>query len=303
MAVEQLVEASHLGYFSPLVLPLIATTIVLCVAYWWQENKYLAKMGNKIPGPPRLPFIGNAHYFIGKTHNQILEKAMEMSYQYGNVARGWLGNKLVIFLTHPDDVELILSSHDHIDKSNEYRFFKPWLGDGLLISTGEKWRSHRKLIAPAFHMNVLKSFMPNFNSNSRAVVNRLRKEIGCVFDVHDYMSQVTVDILLETAMGTKRTHENQEGFDYAMAVMKYVIFFFIIKIKNYNHFTKKKKQFFNNFNSRMCDIIHSRHFKILLRYDAIFSLTGFKKQQEKLLSIIHGLTKKVDKIVANDKRW
>lgn len=48
----------------------------------------------------------------------------------------WLGPKLIVFLFDPRDVEIILSSQVHLDKATEYRFFKPWLGDGLLISTG-----------------------------------------------------------------------------------------------------------------------------------------------------------------------
>lgn len=152
---------------------------------------------------------------------EILEFAIQLSKMYGNITRGWIGNKLVIFLTHPADVEIILNSHVYLDKSEEYRFFKPWLGEGLLISSGEKWRSHRKLIAPAFHQNILKSFVPTFNDNSLAVVDKMRTEYGKgEFDVHDYMSSVTVDILLETAMGTERTKQGNEGFDYAMAVMK-----------------------------------------------------------------------------------
>lgn len=127
---------------------------------------------------------------------EILELALELSKQYTNIARVWIGPKLLVFLQHPDDVEIILGSQQHIDKSDEYRFFKPWLGNGLLISSGEHWRSHRKLIAPAFHQNVLKSFIGTFNSNSLNVVKKMEKEIGKVFDCHDYMSETTVDILL-----------------------------------------------------------------------------------------------------------
>lgn len=108
----------------------------------------------------------------------------------------WAGPKLLVFLTDPRDVELILSSYVHIDKSSEYRFFKPWLGDGLLISTGQKWKAHRKLIAPTFHLNVLKSFIDLFNANSRDVIKKLEKEIGKEFDCHDYMSEATVEMLL-----------------------------------------------------------------------------------------------------------
>lgn len=184
--------------------------------------------------------------FVFKLLIEILELALELSKVYTNVARVWIGPKLIVFLTNPKDVEIILGSHVHIDKSDEYRFFKPWLGNGLLISSGDHWRSHRRLIAPAFHQNVLKSFIGTFNNNSLSVVKRLGKEVGKVFDIHDYMSETTVDILLgelmakiehckanvstkwkicffyflETAMGHKRMGKNDDGFKYAMAVMK-----------------------------------------------------------------------------------
>lgn len=122
--------------------------------------------------------------------------ALRLGKSYENVVRIWVGPKLVVVLTHPADVELILNSSVHIEKSDEYRFFKPWLGNGLLISGGDHWRAHRRLIAPAFHQNVLKSFVETFNSNSLNVVRRMRKEVGKEFDVHDYMSETTVDILL-----------------------------------------------------------------------------------------------------------
>lgn len=127
---------------------------------------------------------------------EILELAVRLGEQYKNIARVWIGPKLVVFLTNPVDIEIILGSNVYIQKSDEYRFFKPWLGNGLLISDGDHWRSHRKLIAPAFHQNVLRSFVGTFNSNSLNVVKRMEKEIGKEFDVHDYMSETTVDILL-----------------------------------------------------------------------------------------------------------
>lgn len=65
----------------------------------------------------------------------ILEK--QVTYDFDSVAKLWIGPKLIVFLFNPADVELILSSHVYIDKSAEYDFFKPWLGDGLLISTGK----------------------------------------------------------------------------------------------------------------------------------------------------------------------
>lgn len=262
MAVEQIVETSSTVFASPLLLPLITIVFGLVLLHYWQESVRPAK-GKEIPGPPTIPIVGNAHYFVNLSSHEIFTKVIDISHLYGHVVRGWIGHKLIVLLSDPQDVELVLGSNVHIDKSDEYRFFQPWLGNGLLISTGEKWKTHRKLIAPAFHMNVLKSFIPTFNDNSKYTVGRLMKEVGKEFDVHDYMSEATVDILLETAMGSRRTSEDDEGFRYAMAVMD------------------------------MCDILHKRQMHIFSRFEPFYTLTGMRQRQKKLLSIIHGMTSRV----------
>lgn len=67
----------------------------------------------------------------------MFAKVIDMWKEYGTILKLWLGPKLVVFISDPRDIEIILSSHVHIDKAAEYSFFKPWLGDGLLISTGK----------------------------------------------------------------------------------------------------------------------------------------------------------------------
>jgi cytochrome P450 family 4 len=271
MAVEQIVEGST--FSSPLFLPLLTIVTALVALHFWQTTRRERKIGNEIPGPPTIPILGNAHIFMNLKNDEIFAKAKNVANVYGNVVRGWLGHRLVVFLSDPRDIEIILSSHVHIDKSPEYRLFQPWFGNGLLISTGEKWRTHRKLIAPAFHMNILKSFIPTFNDNSKFVIKKLTKEVGKEFDVHDYMSEATVDILLETAMGSKRTSEDEEGFRYAMAVMD------------------------------MCDILHKRQMKILTRFDPFYTLSGMRQRQKELLGTIHGMTSRVlkEKLVVFNK--
>ncbi|KAJ8976570.1 hypothetical protein NQ317_016364 [Molorchus minor] len=106
----------------------------------------------------------------------------------------------------PRDVQIILGNNLHLEKSSEYTLFEPWLGDGLLISKGEKWKSHRKMIAPTFHSSILKTFVPVFNRNAERLVANLKKEL-------DYK-------ILETAMGVQKTDEDNTGYEYAMAVMK-----------------------------------------------------------------------------------
>nr|AGQ03780.1 cytochrome P450 4G11 [Apis cerana cerana] len=255
--------ASATGFSaSSVFLSLLIPALVLYFIYFRISRRHLLELADKIPGPPALPLIGNALDLFG-SHDAIFSTVLKKAENFTDVVKIWIGPKLIICLIDPRDVEIILSSNVYIDKSTEYRFFKPWLGDGLLISTGQKWRNHRKLIAPTFHLNVLKSFIDLFNANARSVVEEMRKENGKEFDCHNYMSELTVDILLETAMGVSKPTRDHNAFEYAMAVMK------------------------------MCDILHLRHTKVWLRPDWLFNLTKYGRNQIKLLEIIHGLTKKV----------
>ncbi|XP_063223599.1 cytochrome P450 4g15-like [Bacillus rossius redtenbacheri] len=254
--------SNYLFYF------LVTITSCLFAYYYWEKSRQIAKIGNLLPGPDTLPVLGNIHLLMNvKSPQEAMSKLIDVTapYKCYGIGRGWLGPKLLVFLGKPEDIEMILSSHEHIEKSSEYRLFRPWFGNGLLISTGDTWRNHRKLIAPAFHLNVLKSFLAQLNANSRVLVERLRKEAlsGGEFDVHDYVAEITVDTLLETVMGVKRQEQQCSTFSYAMAVM------------------------------RLCNIIHQRTYKIWFQIKKLNDLWGYGKEEAHLLNIVHDLSEKV----------
>lgn len=67
----------------------------------------------------------------------VFKTIIKKGKEYNEVIKLWIGPKLLVFLVDPRDIELVLSSQVYLEKSPEYRFFKPWLGNGLLISSGE----------------------------------------------------------------------------------------------------------------------------------------------------------------------
>lgn len=185
-------------FIAPLIIPFTFIVLALYAIHIWQSGTRKYKFALKVPGPAPIPLLGNAHLLLSLGKQAVFEKALAISRNYSGAVRAFIGYKPIIFLTHPDDAEIILNSSVHLQKSDEYSYFQPWLGNGLLISHGDTWKNHRKLIAPAFHMNVLKTFVGLFYKNSVAVVEKMREEVGMnnEFDCHDYMSEVTVDILL-----------------------------------------------------------------------------------------------------------
>ena len=74
----------------------------------------------------------------------------------------------------------------HFNK-NEFIFF---------CSTGEKWKSRRKLLTPTFHFRILTDFLHVFNEQSAVMVRQLQEQVDKpVFDVFPYITLCALDII------------------------------------------------------------------------------------------------------------
>ncbi|XP_064237775.1 cytochrome P450 4F11-like isoform X3 [Aotus nancymaae] len=79
-----------------------------------------------------------------------------------------------------------------------YGFLKPWLGDGLLLSAGDKWSHHRRMLTPAFHFNILKPYVAIFNKSVNIMHDkwqRLASEGSTRLDMFEHISLMTLDSL------------------------------------------------------------------------------------------------------------
>ena len=69
----------------------------------------------------------------------------------------------VLILKHPTAIKKVINAG--IPKGYIYeKMFRNWLGDGLVVSSGEKWSTHRKLLHPMVHGNMLKEYSGIINS-------------------------------------------------------------------------------------------------------------------------------------------
>ncbi|XP_048448511.1 cytochrome P450 4V2-like, partial [Rhincodon typus] len=160
--------------------------------------------------------------------------------------------------------QVVLSSSKHLDKSYAYKFLHPWLGTGLLTSTGNKWRARRKLITPTFHFTILTEFLEVMNEQTSVLLEKWEKKVGkgpfnCFTDV----TLCALDIICETAMDKKVYAQNNSDSEYIRAIYK------------------------------MSDLIHRRQKMPWFWPDFMFNTFGDGKEHDEALKILHAFTEKV----------
>ena len=92
----------------------------------------------------------------------------------------------------------IFKSTKILDKGVDYGLLAPWLGDGLLLTNGIKWKPRRRLLTPAFHFQILNDFVEVFNKQSRICCQLLEEKCQngpCTIDMYPYTTACTLDII------------------------------------------------------------------------------------------------------------
>ncbi|XP_045775497.1 cytochrome P450 4C1-like [Maniola jurtina] len=197
-------------------------SVVIIVALWKYFNHGQNDLA-RLPGPPKAPIVGSALAFIGLTQEEIFKKIIDLPSQYGTRVVISAFGRYILHIYGVEDIEIVLSHSRNITKSKPYRFMEPWLGTGLLVSTGNKWHRRRKILTPTFHFDILKTFLKVFEEQSRSMVDELRKltkEGKDVLDVIPFISDYMLYSICETAMGIKLDSDtSQTKIEYKEAIL------------------------------------------------------------------------------------
>lgn len=202
--------------------------VILTPLVNWYVNVYKNRSLSRIPGPKPVPIFGNTS-LLGKTPSDNLKCFLNLQKQYGNFYKLWTGPTLRLVINKPEYLEELLTSTVHLSKSSGYDLFKPWLGDGLLVSTGAKWKLRRKMITPTFHFKVLEDFMQIFNYQINImldiVTEKVRQCPGETIDMFSFINLMSLDIICETAFGTPIGAQTKENPKYVAAVKAFLEIF------------------------------------------------------------------------------
>jgi len=135
--------------------------------------------------------------------------------RYGDVARFRVGPRTVHLISHPDLAQEVLVKQKEI-------FFKIQegtdkkiglglvLGEGLLTNRDhDSWFTRRRMLQPVFHRRRIVTMADEMVAAGRKMLSRWEEIYASegVFDVHEEMMRVTLDVINRTMFGADVTRE------------------------------------------------------------------------------------------------
>ncbi|KAF4797154.1 Cytochrome P450 4B1 [Turdus rufiventris] len=189
------------------------TFVLLKVLQFYWERKKIFKALEAFPGPPK-------HWLHGHNHlvnpENILHDVVSWGEKYPYAFPRWFGPFLpTLIVHHPEYAKNILGRSD--PKGDiPYRLIVPWIGEGLLVLNGNKWFHHRKMITPAFHYDVLKSYVTLMSNSVKVMLDKWDKKITERKSVELFqdVSLMALDSILKCAFSFNSDCQTQSDSHY-----------------------------------------------------------------------------------------
>ncbi|XP_075144816.1 cytochrome P450 313b1 [Haematobia irritans] len=186
----------------------LVSVLVLIVAYYlWTQRKFF-KLCADLPGPG-LPLIGMALEMLQPEN--FLQNLDDVRKQYQTPCATWMGHLCMLYVNEPETMEIIFNSPHCTNKGEFYRFLSDAIGDGLFTSSSPRWNKHRRLLNPVFARKVVQSFLPIFNSEANAFVNRVALSQGQPMEIYELLKKTVLEISCQTTMGKKMNFQNDSS--------------------------------------------------------------------------------------------
>ncbi|CAH0394504.1 unnamed protein product [Bemisia tabaci] len=210
----------------PDVTRTLLSVLCICLALIWGIHKWnrrhTERLASKFPGPTALPIVGNALTLLNRTHYDLLRIITGLCEEYGSPFKFWLGSKLVVFITKPEDIQIILNSSKTLGKDVVYKFFDALVGDGLATAPVEKWKKTRKILTPSFSPKNITRFVPLMNERARIIIEQMQQHCGSgvEIDFYPFFFTASFDTLCEASFGVQVDSQLGRSRDWAQVIFR-----------------------------------------------------------------------------------
>jgi cytochrome P450 len=157
-----------------------------------------AEAPRSAPGPRGLPLLGNALSMGG---SGALDYFVGLGARYGDVVGLAAGPMPVLALRHPEHLHHVLVKNQaNYIKGMGYDGLRLLLGQGLVTSEGELWRTQRRIMQPSFTPKAITQFFSMMVEVTQQLLERwARAEAPLTID--DEMMALTMSIISRAMFG------------------------------------------------------------------------------------------------------
>lgn len=203
-------------------------TFIFALLLWHFKQRHFYYASWQLDGPICLPLLGNLllfrngrkrmysndnYYILFSYHIFATEKTLFIAVylgvfettkiileKYKAPQRFWIGPLfMIVYITEPDDLQIILNHPNALPKPFVYTIAKEWLGEGLLTAPVPKWKIHRSFLQNTFNIKVLDSYISVYNECADILVKKLAPKVDLEsFDIFSDVFMCALDIICGT---------------------------------------------------------------------------------------------------------
>jgi cytochrome P450 len=155
--------------------------------------------------PGAIPLLGH----LGTFRKQPLEMLTTWWRWHGDALRFRLGRRTLYLFSHPDLAEEVL-----VKQSDRFvKVYDPQrptglalvLGNGLVTSSGEVWKRHRRIIQPIFHRSRMAEMADRMAQVGEQRMAAWNGRAGGTIDIAAEMMQLALEVISQTMFSASMT--------------------------------------------------------------------------------------------------
>jgi len=151
---------------------------------------------------------------------------MRTARDYGGIARLKLGPQVAFLISKPDYLKRVYLDHskNYLKQTKAWKIFQLIFGQGLLTSEGELWRKQRRLMQPGFHRERIAGFVALMGRATARMLEEWERADAREIDVASEMMKLTLEIVGESLLGARMSHQAQTIAEALPIVLEYTVY-------------------------------------------------------------------------------
>ena len=152
----------------------------------------------------------------------MMEIDRVMMKKYGKIWGAYDGRDPIIWIGDVDILKQVMVKDFHNFVNRRKMYMRGINKNGLLDAEGAHWKHIRSLATPAFTSGKLKQMTDQMGDSSSSLVKNLSEVVksGESFDIKEYTSAFTLDVIARIAFGLKLDTQKDTDSEFTKRAMK-----------------------------------------------------------------------------------